>query len=112
MKQFLALGLVFGLAGCGAIPNSSGVMQLGPDTYRVSARGSLGSVQKSQMLAFAEANQHCQSLGRSIRVVSTELIEANGGGPYEVTYRCLLAGDSDLTRPNLEPKSDLTIKVK
>lgn len=100
------------LAGCGTVPSSSGVMQLGPDTYRVAARGPMGAVHKSQQLAFEESNRHCQTLGRSFKVVGTRQIEAAGGGPYEVTYRCLLAGDPELTRPNLEPVPDVTVKVK
>ena len=111
--RLIALSLsALALAGCGTVPSSSGVMQLGPDTYRVSARAPMGVTQRSQKLAFEESNNHCRSLGRSIKVIGTRQIEGSGGGPYEVTYRCLLAGDSELTRPNLEPVPDMTIKVK
>lgn len=112
MRILCAAFGVLAIAGCGTVPSSSGVMQLGPDTYRVAARGPMGAVHKSQQLAFDESNRHCQSLGRLFKVIGTRQIEDVGGGPYEVTYRCLLAGDPELTRPNLEPVPDVTVKVK
>jgi hypothetical protein len=112
MKVVLAVASTAALAGCGTIPSSSGVMQLGPDTYRVAARGPMGAVHKSQQIAFAEANGHCQGMGREIMVVGTRAIEDVGGGPYEVTFRCLRAGDADLMRPTLTPVPDKVIQLK
>lgn len=110
IKMFSALAAAF-MTACGTIPSSSGVMQLGPDTYRVAARGPLGAVQKSQQIAFSEANSHCKILGRSIIVIGTRMIEEVGGGPYEVTFRCLMAGDEELVRPMLTPVPDKTIQI-
>lgn len=112
MRSYFFVFSALVLAGCGTVPSSSGVMQLGPDTYRVAARGPMGAVQKSQQLAFEESNRHCKTLGRAMMVIGTRQIVANGGGPYEVTYRCLLVGDPELTRPNLEPVPDVTVRVK
>lgn len=98
------------LVGCGTVPSSSGVMQLGPDTYRVAARGPMGAVHKSQQIAFAEANGHCQGMGREIMVIGTKVLEDLG--PYEVTFRCLRTGDADLMRPTLTPVPDKVIQFK
>lgn len=100
------------LAGCGAVPRSTGVMQVGPDTFRVSARGSVGNVMESQKMAFSESSNHCKSLGRELIVIATNQIEAIGGGPYEVTFRCLNKSDPELVRPTLERAPDTVIKIK
>lgn len=105
----LAAGVLF---GCGAIPRSSGVLPLGPDTYRVSVRASMGEVTQSQRLATTEAEAHCRAAQRELMVIGTRLIRDAAGGPYEVTFRCLAHGDLDLQRPNLVPTPDATIQLR
>lgn len=113
MKKFCVVGitgLAISLLGCGTIPRSTGAMQLGPDTYRISARASMGNEASSQKMSLAEAKQHCDSLQKQMVVIRTE--HKGDYGPYEVTFRCLLAGDPDLVRPNLEKEPDTVIKIK
>lgn len=105
----MAAAMVF-IQGCGTIPRSTGAMQLGPETYRIRARASMGNVSDSQKMAFAEAKQHCESQQRQMVVVSTET--DNDYGPFEVTFRCLTPGDPDLVRPNLEKAPDTVIKIR
>jgi len=99
-------------SACGTVPRSSGVMQLGPDTYRVSARASLADVTESQKMAFTEAKQFCGTLKKELLVIATDRIEATGGGPYEITFRCLMENDPALIRPTLERAPDTVIQIK
>ena len=63
MKLARASLIVFALSGC-----SSGVLQLGPDSYRVSTEGmTLGGVEAD---AVNTAGRHCASLGRKLTVQS------------------------------------------
>lgn len=105
---FILLSLV--LAGCGTVPSSSGVLPLGPDTYRISARASMGAESASQKMAVLEGQQHCKSIGREFMVTGTKVLKANGG--YEVTFRCLLLNDPELRRPNLERAPDSVIQIR
>jgi hypothetical protein len=87
-------------------------MQLGPDTYRISARAALANVTESQKMALGEASQFCGTLKKELLVIATERIVEATGGPYEVTFRCLAAGDPALIRPTLERAPDTVIRIK
>lgn len=87
-------------------------MQLGPDTYRISARAALANVMESQKMALTEAKQFCGDQKKELLVIATKRIEAAGGGPYEVTFRCLAANDPALIRPTLERVPDTVIQIK
>lgn len=109
MKYLLIL-VSLALFGCGTVPSSSGVLPLGPDTYRISARASMGAESQSQKMAVLEGHQHCKSINREFIVTGTKVLKANGG--YEITFRCLLANDPELTRPNLERVPDSVIQIR
>jgi hypothetical protein len=111
MKKLLALAVVV-LAGCGAVTRSTGAMKLGPDTYRIAVRASMGDVGKSQQLALNGADEHCLSLKKELLVIGTRRLEDVGGGPFEVTFRCLDLGDSELKRPDLQPTPTSIIQMK
>lgn len=108
-NDFAIILSIAALTGCGAVPRSSGVMSIGPDTYRVMSRASLANQAESQKMAFTEANEYCSSLGRKIITTNTRSTELSG---YEVTFRCLKDGDPDLVRPILEKSPDTVIKIK
>jgi hypothetical protein len=109
MKYALIL-LIAALAGCGTVPSSSGVLPLGPDTYRISARASMGAEAQSQKMAVLEGQQYCKTVGREFMVIGTKVLKASGG--YEVTFRCLKANDPELVRPNLEKAPDTVIQIR
>lgn len=100
---------VFFLSGCGTVARSSGVLQIGPDTYRVMARASVGNRIESQKMAFQEASKYCDGLGRKLLTIATISSEYEG---YEVTFRCLTEGDPALIRPTLQKAPDTVIQVK
>ena len=97
------------VSGCGTVARSSGAMQVGPDTFRVMARASLGSKLESQKMAFGEANSYCGSIGRKMVTTNTQSTEYDG---FSVTFRCLKDGDPDLVRPTLQKEPDTVIQLK
>ena len=107
MKNIIAVTLMAALAGCAG--QSSGAMQIGPDTYRIIAHGMSPELGKSQKMAFGEANQYCFSLGKKMVTTNTRSTKNNS---YEVTFRCLNDGDPDLVRPMLQREPDTLIQVK
>lgn len=63
MKKSAALLLALGLAGC----QSTGVMPLGPDTYRIQARAGgmlTGGSMAAQKSALEQANNYCAQQGQ------------------------------------------------
>lgn len=106
------LGVVLALSACGTVARSTGAMQLGPDTYRVASRAPLGNVGESQKMALTEAQSHCNAASKELMVVGTRRLEEPGGGPFEVTFRCLAVGDPELQRPNLQTAPNTIIQVK
>jgi hypothetical protein len=109
MKKLLVVGVVV-LVGCGAVPRSTGVMNLGPDTFRVAARASLGQAGEGQRMALSEGHAYCRTLNREFLAISTRLLTESG--TFEVTFRCLKAGDPDLIRPTLEKEPNTVIQVR
>lgn len=108
--KYIFVILSLALVGCGTVPSTSGVLPLGPDTYRISARASMGAEAQSQKMAVLEGQQHCKTVNREFMVIGTKVLKANGG--YEVTFRCLMAGDPELARPNLEKVPDSVIQIR
>ena len=101
------LGAALALAGCGAVPRSTGAMKIGPDTYQILARASLAGAGQSQKMAFDEANEYCGTMGREMMTIGAQANEYAG---YQVTFRCLNSGDPELKRPNLETRPDVVIQ--
>lgn len=93
----LVAGVVSGCA------QSSGVLQMGPDTYSVSvhAAPARGGESGARALALTDANQRCASEGKEIMVtnISSGRSTHLPGGTVDVTFRCLAKGDPDLQRP-------------
>ena len=91
MRNYIIAGSAFALlAGCST---TSKVMEVGPDTYSVSAmaapvRGGTGAARSN---ALEQANAHCRSLGKYIEVVDTsqETLNSYGAGAADVVFRCV-----------------------
>ncbi len=109
IRFFIASATVCLLISCGLVPKSTGVMPLGPDTWRVAARSSGGNSTDSQKMAMDEAIAYCKGLGKQLLVIGTKREQH---GPFEVTFRCLQSGDPELQRPVLERSPDAVIKVQ
>lgn len=112
MKKILFIGLI--LAGCNS---STGVIQLGPDTFQVatSALPGAGGSTAARKLAYKEAGEYCVKQGKNLMVQGYQQgREMNWGGglnsTMEVTFMCLSDNDKDLKRPMLRPAPDMVIE--
>lgn len=109
MKSLFAIVFVSaGLVGCSSTPENSGSMQVGPDTFRVITWA--GGTIQSQKLAFSDANAFCSTNKRKMVAVSTKIHDFNRG--FELNFKCLLDGDPELIRPNLQSEPDAVIQIR
>jgi hypothetical protein len=94
MRALLVLGFVV-LASC---TRSSGVWQVGPDTYTImTAAGTLaGGVPEARKIALIQANEYCDQHGTEILVISVSKDTVTNA---EITFRCLAKGDPGLQHP-------------
>ncbi len=102
--SMLVCGIVF-LAGCA---QSSGVNQVGPDTFSVSAVAApaRGSSAAAEGIALSEARTFCQKRGAEILVLTT----GRDFDSFRATFRCLNAGDTELRRPDVRPAPNVIIE--
>jgi hypothetical protein len=81
----------------------TGILPAGPDTYTVTERRApvLGGSTTAQQAAMTEANAFCAQQGRQFLPVDTVALASisnpYGTTGYSVTFRCLLAGDPELS---------------
>ena len=98
-KSLLVLSLLslMLLAGCGL--KTSGVNNMGGNTFSVSSDGLNDSEAKG--LALGQAEAHCDELGQKVLV--TQLRKRHKVRYYyDVTFKCLPAGDPQLQNPQYE----------
>lgn len=95
------------LAGCGG---ASGVMQIGPDTYRTSAEAVwLPGAEESVLRTAAD---YCAKQGRQMMVQSMQS-RPSAVATYaaaSANFMCLVPGDPALRRPNLQPAPNVVIE--
>jgi hypothetical protein len=101
------------LASCAT---SSGVSQLGKDTYTISAgvsgSGSVsGNDTKAKRDALKEANAHCLSLGREIRVQNIGTSSTYAGSTTELIFQCLNATEAEASdKPKYRREPNIVIE--
>jgi hypothetical protein len=103
-----SLALLFCLSAC----TSSGVLQIGPDTYTISTSNEL-SPALAKKRALQDAEEHCQSKGQYVMPMRTHTgshVDSFGDNiaTYDFTFRCLEEGDPDLSRPEIK---DPTVNI-
>jgi len=102
--------VLFFLSGCST---SSGVLQIGPDTYTISTSNEI-SPAWAKKRALEDADKHCRSIGKFIMPMQERggsHVDTFGDNiaTYDFTFRCLGANDPMLSRPELK---DPTLNVK
>ena len=111
MRSCLALFSALSLVACA---QSSGVQQVGPDTYQVSvhAAPARGGAAGARGIALSDANAHCMAMGKQIMTQSISSGSSSHlpGGTVEVTFQCLAAGDRGLQRPVYQRSPDAVIQ--
>src|SRR3954453_14244438 len=91
-------------------------VQVGPDTYMVANTGawswSSGAALRGDL--YQQAGAFCRSVGKQIMPVDA----ASNNGNFstfahaELQFRCLAAGDPELTRPHLRRAPDVVIESR
>jgi len=104
----LLICLAVELSGCGLKTYSTGVLEMGPDTFSVSADDLSASI--AMQSAVGQAQVHCGSLNKEILVTNRSARTAGARNVYEVTFRCLAKGDPELARPTYERPPDVRIE--
>ena len=97
------LATVAATAVLSACAMGTGILPAGPDTYTVTERRApvLGGSTSAQQAAMTEANAFCAQQGRQFLPVDVVTLASisnpYGTTGYSVTFRCLLAGDPELS---------------
>ena len=99
------------LASCLSIGacSSTGVLPIGPDTYRItgSAINSFGGQVTAEAEALKTANEYCQNQGRQMLLIADQRGEPTlGSGGFSMNFRCLAPGE----RPNYRPTPNIAIQ--
>lgn len=112
MKRVSLISICIVVAGCAT---SSGILNLGPNTFSVSihaapARG--GSV-GARGLALQAANAHCASMSKYILTTNIKTYPSSHlpGGTADIIFRCLDADDPSLKQPIYETPADIKVEV-
>jgi hypothetical protein len=86
MRIALATVVALVLGGC----TSSGIAQIGPDTYTVTntAITSFGGAASAKGGAFKAANAKCQSEGKKAVITDEKSQATIASGSTDVTFRC------------------------
>ncbi len=86
-RGLLAAALCISLGACAVAPKSTGVVDLGGNNFRITARGTLGVPTQSRKVALTQADEFCAARNQAMQV--TETGKAPLSGPYELTFTCL-----------------------
>lgn len=108
MKKSLGiLAISATLAGC---VSSSGVFQLGPDTYSVSvsAAPARGGALGAKRAASSEAAEFCATKGKQVLVNNI----ISGYKSSEIVFMCLDSTDKDYVRPAYERSPDIILQAE
>ena len=100
---------LFIFTGCGLKTYDSGVLEMGPDTYFVSA----DDLNRATAIKTATtlAQEFCAKLRKEIIVTEKNTITIQRTS-HEVTFMCLNKNDYELKRPKYESKPDVIIENK
>ena len=93
----------------------SNVLELGRDTYTVSATADgFRDAASARQSAFKTGSEKCNSLGKKFLLTNENVANTRMGIDTTVTlyFRCLDERDSEYVRPNLQKAPDLRIESK
>ncbi len=93
--------------------STSNVLELGRDTYTVSATADgFRDAASARQSAFKTGSEKCNSLGKKFLLTNENVANTRMGIDTTVTlyFRCLDERDSEYVRPNLQKAPDLRIE--
>ena len=95
-RGLIGLVVCASLGACAVAPKSTGVVDLGDNHFRITARGTMGVPAESRKVALTQADEFCAARNQAMQV--TETGKAPLTGPYEVTFTCLPDDNPEATR--------------
>jgi hypothetical protein len=104
------LGLTLVLTGC---VSTSNVLELGRDTYSVSATADgFRDAASARQNAFESGAKKCASLGKKFMLTNENVANTRMGidTTVSIVFRCLSETDHDYSRPEYQKSADLVIE--
>jgi len=112
LVSIFAIVALFFMSGC---TTTTGMIPVGKDTYSVVIEGNAFTKPSSlKARAFRDANTFCESKGKVMVPVSTQLLPITpfSWGGYDLTFRALDPTDPEVQRPNLQPVPNVQVEVR
>ena len=112
-RQYLsaaAIATIVSLIGC---VSTSQVLEMGRDTYSVSATaGSYSTAAAARQSAFEAGSNKCASLSKRFMFVNESAVPTRNGihTTVNLTFRCLNESDPEYARPNIRQTPDVVIE--
>jgi len=90
---FAAITVVL-VSGCGSFPQSTGIMQMSPETYKIVYRSAFGRGIKSQGDAMEMVKSFCDEKHLQVQIISSRTLGLMNGdsdleGSFEAQFRCV-----------------------
>ena len=114
MKTFGATVFALALAACA---NSSGVLEIGPDTFTISTSASpgKGGIPAAKRIAYQEDTAECNQRGLKVFALSEKTSSptwTEGMASMELNFRCLGADDVEFQRQKLQSTPDKILEIR
>ena len=109
--KYLSIPAILSLTACVSI---SEVVPAGKDTWMVAGSNTrIGADATMKAELYKAAAASCAAQNKIFEPVSTNYVNLVIGRPgsSELTFRCLLEGDPELTRPIMKPVANTSIEV-
>ena len=89
-----AIVAVITVSGCSTLPQTTGVMQISPDTYKIVHRAAFGRSIKSQALAMESIRSFCEEKQSQVQIVSSRTLgfpmgDGDLDGAFEAIFKCV-----------------------
>lgn len=114
MKSFISSLVAVALAACA---NSSGVLEIGPDTFTISTSASpgKGGIPAAKRIAYQEATEECTRRGLKVFALSEKTSSptwTEGMASMELNFRCLRPDDPEFQRQRLRSTPDKILEIR
>ena len=114
MKIILIVAMALALVACA---NSSGVLEIGPDTFTISTSASpgKGGIPAAKRIAYQEATDECTKRGRKVFALSEKTSSptwTEGMASMELNFRCLRSDDPEFQRQKLQGTPDKILEIR
>lgn len=110
LKLIMVVALTVAFTGC---ISTSQVLEMGKDTYSVSATADgYRDAASARQSAFEAGAQKCTSLSKRFMFINESIARTRMGidSTVNVTFRCLSDNDPEYVRPNIRQAPDLVIE--